>query len=86
MGSTGSAVSINIKGENIDILQQISDNVIQQISKIEGIRNPKSSLTSGRPEMRVVVDREKASAYGLTGAQVSGAVRMALEGSVATTL
>ncbi|MBQ3379500.1 MAG: efflux RND transporter permease subunit [Clostridia bacterium] len=84
--SSGDAVSINIKGPDDTVLESIAEQVIYQISSIEGIRNPTSSATSGKPEARVYIDREKAMSYGLTGSQVASSVRLALTGTVATTI
>ncbi|MBQ4250246.1 MAG: efflux RND transporter permease subunit [Clostridia bacterium] len=85
-GSTGDAVSINITGPDDTVLESIAEQVIYQISTIEGVRNPTSSATSGKPEARIYIDREKAMTYGLTGSQVASSVRLALMGTVATTI
>src|SRR5690606_36302104 len=57
-----------------------------RIAAIPGTREVKTSLEEGRPEVRIVVDREKALTYGLTPAQVAQAVRTGLTGEVATQL
>lgn len=86
MGSSSDAVSINVTGSDYEMLESIADQIILQISDIEGVRNPTTSFKDGKPEARIYIDREKAMSYGLTGSQVASSVRLALMGSVATTV
>ncbi|MBR2742824.1 MAG: efflux RND transporter permease subunit [Clostridia bacterium] len=85
-GGSGNAVNINIKGPDDAVLEGIAEQVVYQISSIQGIRNPSSSASSGKPEARVYIDRQKAMSYGLSGSQVASSVRLALTGTVATTI
>lgn len=83
--SGGAAVSVNIFGPDLDKLSEIAVNVEEMIKNVEGVRQVSTSISEGRPEARIFVDRDKASYYGLGTAQVSAAIRTAVEGSVATT-
>jgi len=85
-GGTGGAVSVNIRGPELEMLETIANQVVLQISDIEGIRDPKTSLTDGKPEARVYIDRDRAMAYGLTGSQVASSINLALMGDVVTTV
>ncbi|MGI6586982.1 MAG: efflux RND transporter permease subunit [Gracilibacteraceae bacterium] len=83
--SGGTAVSVNIFGPDLDKLSEIAVSVEEIIKNVEGVRQTSTSISEGRPEVRIFVDRDKASYYGLGTAQVSAAIRTAVEGSVATT-
>lgn len=84
MGTGG--ISISISGDDMDTLQTLSEEVVRQISAVEGIRSPQSTFQQGKPEVRLLVDRQKAASFGLTGAQVASYLRIAMDGRVATTL
>jgi HAE1 family hydrophobic/amphiphilic exporter-1 len=83
--SGGAAVSINIFGPDLDTLSELATNVEEVIKNVEGVRQTNTSISEGRPEAQIYVNRDKASYYGLGTAQVSAAIRTAVEGSVATT-
>jgi HAE1 family hydrophobic/amphiphilic exporter-1 len=85
MGSGSAPISISIKGDELDTLKKIGDDFVKIISGIEGAREVSSSLDEGVPEIQVKVDRENASQYGLTSAQIASSVRRMLSGNTATT-
>ena len=81
-GPTGSAVDVSIRGDDLVVLEQIGDQVLKIVQETEGIRNAKNSLTDASSELQVVVDREKASRYGLSAGQVLSAIRTSFDGQV----
>lgn len=85
-GFTGDPVSITIKGADIETLRVLSDDVIELISKVEGVREPSSNFTAGNPEITVTINRERASNYGIRSAQIAGAINDATRGLVSTRL
>lgn len=80
----GEAVSINIKGDDIDMLKAIGDDIRNIISSIDGVADSKSSMEEGIPEVQIQVDRTRASQYGLTAAQIANSVRGTVSGTKAT--
>ncbi len=80
----GSPVSIQINGDDYDVLKELAQQVTWVISDVEGVHNPESSASEGRPEIQVEVDRDKAAQYGLTYQQVMTQVQMGFSGQVAT--
>ncbi|MDD4238549.1 MAG: efflux RND transporter permease subunit [Desulfotomaculaceae bacterium] len=80
--STGSAVDISIRGDDLEILQQLGDQVWNIVQETAGTRNAENSLADTSYELQVVVDREQASRYGLTASQVMSAVRNSFDGQV----
>jgi HAE1 family hydrophobic/amphiphilic exporter-1 len=83
--SGGAAVSIQISGADLEVLKGISNDVEGIVSNINGTRQVESSISEGRPEAQISVNRDKASAYGLSTTQIASVVRTAVEGRVATT-
>ncbi|WP_018884171.1 efflux RND transporter permease subunit [Paenibacillus massiliensis] len=82
--ATGSAVQINLQGDDIDVLRELSDNLVNEVSKIEGVVNATSSLDAVREEYEVLVNKQVASQYGLSASQILSTVRTSFNGSVAT--
>lgn len=86
MGSYGgSGVEINIKGDELDTLKQISNDMVEIIKTIPGTSEVKTSIENSAPQTTVRVNREKASAYGINSSSVASILRTAISGSVATT-
>ncbi|MGE4284387.1 MAG: efflux RND transporter permease subunit [Clostridia bacterium] len=84
MGSS-SPISMKISGPNLEKLEEISAQVVQLVSTVEGTRQVESSIAEGRPEAQIYVNRDKASYYGLGTSQVASAIRTTISGQVATT-
>lgn len=82
--SGGSALSYAIKGEEFEILQEISDELVAIIEGVEGTREVASSMEDGRPEVQIRINRNKAMQYGLTAAQVASSVRTSMVGETAS--
>ncbi len=77
-------ISIAVKGDDLDTLDQLSTEIAERVSQVEGAREIETSFSERRPELQIRLDRERAAALGVTTNQVASAVRMALEGRVAT--
>ncbi len=87
MGSMGggSALSLKITGEETDTLKEISDDLIDLISSIDGATEVESSLDDAVPEGNIVINRAKAAKYGLSTSDIANTVSTAVSGSTATT-
>lgn len=83
-GLMGAPVEVILKGDDLDTLKAIADRARAEIARVPGVRDLETSLGEGRPEARVIVDREQAAARGLAVAAVASAVRGAIQGEVAT--
>jgi len=84
MSSGGAAVNVQIKGDDLEVLQNISDDVAKIVRNVPGTREVSASLTDGKPEMQIRIDRQRAAAFGLTPMQVSSEIKNAMQGAVAT--
>lgn len=84
MGGAGDPVSIKIKGSELDVLKEISNDFKDIIQSVEGTRDVKTSLSDAVEELEVSIDRQKAAKNGLTTSQIASAVRTATSGSTVT--
>ena len=57
---------MQIRGDDLEILKELSDEVANIVKNIPGTREVESSLGDGQPEVQVKIDRQRAAAYGLT--------------------
>lgn len=80
--STGSAVDISIRGDDLEVLEELGDQVLNIVKETAGTRNAANSLADANYELQVVVDREQAARYGLSAGQVLSAVRNSFDGQV----
>lgn len=79
---TGKPINIEITGDNMDDLIQASVDLKNFINKegIQGIEELKSDIQASKPEVRINIDREKASREGISTAQIGMAIRTAVFG------
>lgn len=84
MGAGSTPININIKGDELDVLEEISNDFKRIAESVEGTREVKTSLSDAIPEVEILVNKENAAAYGLTAAQVASAVRGETDGMTAT--
>ncbi len=85
MGSLGgSGFSVNIKGDDNDTLKEIADDLVDELSKLPDAKDVESSLDDASIEANIIINRAKASQYGLTTQSIASAVYSANSGSVAT--
>ena len=82
-GETG--LIVQIYGFDQQEKTRLADGVKQRLQNVEGIVNVFSSTDIGRPELRVVMDRERISRLGMTTQQVANALSNAIQGNTATT-
>jgi HAE1 family hydrophobic/amphiphilic exporter-1 len=72
--------SIQLSGDSMDVLAPLSREVARVLGSVEGLRNVRSDARSGDDEVRIVVDRQRALALGLTPRSVATAVSTAMRG------
>lgn len=66
----GSGVTVQMKGSDIDKLQEIAKQVTDVVEKTEGTCDVENGLDDITPVFTISVDKEKAAEYGMTVAQV----------------
>lgn len=79
---TGKPINIEVTGEDFATLVKISEEMKKQINEsgIPGIEKLKTDLETGKPELIVDIDREKARRFGLSTYSIANEVRTSLYG------
>ncbi|WKN43354.1 efflux RND transporter permease subunit [Tunicatimonas pelagia] len=79
----GKPISIEVSSEDYGGLISFTERLLAEIenSSIQGIEELKSDLETGKPEVIVNIDRDKARRFGLSTATIATEMRTALFGS-----
>lgn len=85
-GMMGSAVTAEIYGEDLVVLESIAQELKVKVSEVEGTRQVKSSLEDQNNQVYVKPDKDKIRMYGMTGSEVASQIRGTISGDVATKL
>lgn len=76
----GDPVSIEIAGEDYRQLAALSKAIREKIKDVPGLVDLKDNYNTGRPELEIVVDREKAGLFYTSTGQIASTVRAAIAG------
>lgn len=79
----GKAVSIEVSGEDYDKLRSLSQQIQEEIRDVPGLVDLDDDFNAGKPEIQVVVDRQKAALLEMSTAQIGSTVRTAVNGTEA---
>jgi len=83
LGEEGDLI-IYLYGEDIDAARILSEKIKDAIRDVPGAVDVNTSLEGGRPELQIILDRDRISALGLTTSQVSNAVSTYIRGTRAS--
>jgi HAE1 family hydrophobic/amphiphilic exporter-1 len=84
MSGGGKPVEVEIYGDDIAATDSVALRVKNILDRIPGLTDVTISRQSGKPELWLEVDREKAASLGLNMSQISTAVRTQFYGKTAT--
>ncbi|HEY9165382.1 MAG TPA: efflux RND transporter permease subunit [Candidatus Kryptonia bacterium] len=79
-----SPLEVEIQGANLSEVVSASQKVSDIMTKTDGVTDVKSTWENARPELQVIVDREKAASFGLTLGEIAAALQTAIQGNVVT--
>lgn len=85
MGGSGE-VQVDIKGPDLDVLEEIANQAKANVEKIPGFRNVETSLSDANQEAQFKIDKRKATLYGINTASVASTLRTAISGSDTSTV
>jgi HAE1 family hydrophobic/amphiphilic exporter-1 len=71
-------VGVEVRGKDPDVLALLAEDVKLRMEGIQGVLDLDTSLESGTEEIRVSVDRRRASRYGMSPWEVASSVSSAL--------
>lgn len=84
MGATMNTVDVEIYGFDFNTTNALAEKISDRLKTIEGAAEVSISRKKDKPELQVVLDREKLSLHGLNTTMVSGMIRNRITGMVAS--
>lgn len=81
---TGPPINLEISGEDFEVLGRLAATVRDRIKNIPGLVDLRDDYDTGRPELKINVNRQKAAAYGLSTSTIASTVRTAIYGTEAS--
>lgn len=85
-GMMGSAVTAEIYGEDLEVLEDLAEQLKIKVAEVEGTRQVESSMEAQNRQVYIKPNKERIRMYGMTGAEVASQIRGSLSGDVATKL
>ena len=83
-GGTEAPVQIELRSNDMAQMLRTANAIKGLLAKTEGIRDPDISWRTGKPEVQVRVDREKAAAFDFSVAKIAMVLRDSFEGNTDT--
>lgn len=80
----GPELRVSVRGDDLEELERLTDDIAGIVEDVPGTREVDTTFDDQDPEVSAYVDRESAADRGLAFAQVAEALRVSLEGDVAT--
>jgi HAE1 family hydrophobic/amphiphilic exporter-1 len=71
MGGSGAPVSVTLYGDSFVVLERLADNLMAEMSKIDGLIDITSSLDEAEPVVGIRVNRDLADALGVSVGQIA---------------
>ena len=83
-GGSEERLEIDLKGYDLEQGKAIAEEIISRIKHVKGVIYPRISLEDNRPELKIAIDRSKASAMGLPISRILKVINTNIEGTVAS--
>lgn len=80
LGDEEAPIVVEVKGEDLEEIAFITDDVLSRMEKVDGIYNVKSSMADGAPELNVYIDRTMAGINNISVATVIQQIGQQLQG------
>ncbi len=79
---TGAPINIEISGDNFTVLASIAKKIRALLGKIPHVKDIRDNFVEGTPSVRIRVDRQKASLFGLNTGVIGMAIKTSYNGLV----
>lgn len=83
-GMGGTQIEVEIYGYDFDVTNKIASDLAEKLENLEGARDINISRDKSKPELKVILDRDKLVQAGLNTATVSMALRNRVQGLTAS--
>ena len=77
---TGMALNLEVRGEDFNQMSEAVESIKKKIKDIPGLVDLADDFDRSRPELKVIIDRDKASRLGLRARDIANTVRTAFNG------
>lgn len=84
LGTEGAPVVVEIKGEELELIEELSNEIKENMASIPGLYDIRTSMEQGAPEVNISIDRLKSGIYGVDIASVASQVKNKLNGTTAS--
>ena len=84
-GMAQALIMYDLSGPDLAQLQRYSDDVVARMKKVPGAVDVSSSLIGGKPELGVVIDRERAADLGVDVTDIAATLRLLVGGGKVST-
>ena len=84
-GGSNAAVQYYIQGPDLAKLAQYSDELLARMEKIPGVTDADSTLRTGKPEVRLIIDRARAADLGVSVDSIEQALNTLVAGETVST-
>lgn len=81
--SRGKSIQIEVMGDDFEVIEDICRQVYERIKNVSGLKDLEDGIKQGRPEFRLVFDREKIRDLDLSLGEIANMARSYVFGSLA---
>lgn len=82
LGEEGKPITVEIKGDEMDVLEEISGKVYAGLEEIDGIFGVESDAPESSPEIKVNIDKNKAALFNISVVDLARTAQTVLRGYV----
>lgn len=79
VGPPSSQIQVSVKGDDIEKIRRVADELTEKMKKVKGLTNVTNNLSALKDQVSVEVDENKAAKQGLSAMQVAFTLRGMLE-------
>jgi HAE1 family hydrophobic/amphiphilic exporter-1 len=76
----GEGFSLQISGDSTTVLNELGTDIARVLESIDGLKDMRTDAESGDKEVRVIIDRDRAAAVGLTTREIAESITIAMRG------
>jgi CzcA family heavy metal efflux pump len=84
LGRSDDNISIRVQGENLETLNDIGNQIVEQLSSIDGLRDLQHTYEENHKELKLKILRNRATELGIKASDVGYALKVAIDGVVAS--
>lgn len=75
-----------VEGEQMNLLENVTTQIRNKMASLPTVAETMDTIPARKPEIRIILDRERAADLGIRASQLSDTIQRALSGEVATTI